>query len=263
MPSNYHQRIEQLQTDFDLQNYVDGIRSWMNQRPAVRNHDKDLPTMAEKNAPGEITEQEEERNRYGKSDYDGKAEAVEAFDIGFFITTYMVAQNLPIDDSEIRRRANGYGNRSDIFENMRGVSRNIDRKKPESDLHHLLTLWFASLADLPEGFNEKEIAGIVFQKDSANYPAKFFGDKHPYTKETLNEEQLNRLFVHSRKCLKFIRNFYKTVLGLDRTHGLLEKDYQPYEKYILDFPNTEKAFVALRIQLYLDHNLIPPTEFVS
>lgn len=260
---NYENRKQHLISTLDFNGQRASIGRWLDARPAMKPNSGNINRIA-RYTSDEVLEAQAEAIQRGTMFYSPEAEAIEAADIWFFLGSYISSVQIEIDTYEARRNVNGYGRRSDIFDNLAEVSGNFSRENFNKDILHFLRLWLAYLASMPEGYEPDSTINKVMYKNGANYFEAAFTNRDPETGRLLNPDETDTAFDHAKRSIRLIRNFIKYTLKLDRSRGLLQSDYQKYLPLINNFKDATGSYAALKIQLYLDHNLpVPVTELAK
>lgn len=215
-----------------------------NKRPTLQHVDSDIPTISYlQHSEIEEVEAEQEPAHFDQLNFEKWLS--ELADYGFMLLSAAHNLGVKVDFDRARRLANGHATRSDIFDVMKEVAKNLPDDELGKNLERQFTLWFSLLAHAPHQIDIQQELQRTADKNgtemAGNYPAIYFQatdkDGHP-----IPAEEMAAAYEHVRLGLRAIRKQVR------RPEGLLPVDHLPHQDLLRDFRNSE-ALVILRSRL--------------
>jgi hypothetical protein len=213
------------------------VGAWQDARPSLQHVDSQ-PEVAARLAQMEIVEVEAEQNLLESGHRNIESWQSEAGDVGFMLLTIVHNLGREADFDRARQLSNGYATRSDIFEMMQGLAANLPDDETSKTLEQLFSYWFSLLMHAPQAIHTGQLIRQVAQKNTENYPARYFSGRDIQTGKPLSTQEMANQFEHARRGLRVIRSA--------RGRGTLRlADHLPHQGLLLDFKNSSEALSLL------------------
>lgn len=224
----------------DIQAIDTQTREWHGSLPVFAVPNKRLP-IVQAVLLGEVAESIVEREREGTKLYKPYDNQKETLDIAVPAHAFAMRRGAELDLIEIRRRMNGHGQSSKIYEKIAETIGNLPETKGAltRDLQWLLTQVYSAMWHLPEIASPAEIIKPKMAENFKNYPSIYFDVYDSETGRLLSADEQEAKYDHSVKCMRLIR---KT---LNRPGGLLWSDHAPHARLILDFRHAASNYQTL------------------
>ena len=158
------------------------------------------------------------------------------------------------DFNRVMGQVNGQGARSGIYEALYEVAVNLHEGDQETNVEAFLALALSLSHHTPNGgMDIPVVMHEVTLKNTANRPAQYYSSID-VSGEKLTPEELVIRYDHAEKCLRIIRDFYKSTLQpwMHSQHADL----------ILDFRHSENNIALLKLRLE-EHRRIVGSAVVS
>ncbi len=190
----------------------------------------------------EVAEALEEREREGTPAFSKRESQKETLDVVVPAHAFAMRRGVELDLHEIRRRMNGYGQSSQIYDRIAETAGNLPEAKSQlgKELEWLLTQTYSAMWHLPEIESPAEVLKPKMLDNKENYPERYFGKYDHKTGKLLEEDAQEAKYNHVVKCLRLIRN------TMNRPNRLLMwTDHAPHAELILDFQHADSNYQTL------------------
>ncbi len=214
-------------------------RKWHGSLPVFEGPNRRLPVV-QAVLHGENAEALAEREQEGTAAFNPRAAQKESLDIAVPVHAFAMRRGFEIDLQEIRRRMDGYGKTSHIYDYIKEIIGNLPESQAlEKELQWLLTQVYSMMWHLPEINSPAEIVKPKMKENKRNYPEMYYTLIHPETGKILTPEEQELRYIHSNRCMRLVRRTF------NRTNGLYWTDHVPHAPLILDFLHAERNYQAL------------------